>query len=254
MRSAGRNNKEFPKFACRLGLWRNLSLETGIRMRDLLVDNRAMLVTIAFAGTLLCIPGVRATSSTEVPPVVVSAASKQQPAQGDRFDLAKLQAGARVVYVSSGTKAFALRAIDGDPRTTFRFSSADLRPTVIIELAQNQPLYRVSVVYESGEGHVDIYLLAELAKDPSDLRNAKPLTSIVDLANDGEAAVNFEPSNARYVALRWTRHDKSGNRRLDIAEISAFSTSPAGQFSAIPTGDPPGDPLAGPPVIASVSP
>ena len=222
-------------------------------MRDLLLNGRAMLVAISFAGTLPYIPDVHGTQATETDRVVVSAASKQGPARRESFDLAKLQAGARVVYVSSGTKSFAFRAIDGDPRTTFRFSSADLHPTVIVELAKNQPLHRISVVYEMGQGHVDIYLLTELAKNPGDLRNAKPLTSVVDLAQDGEAATDFEPSNARYVALRWT-HDKSGNHPFNIAEISAFSFIPAEQVFPTISNAPPSDPSLGPPVIASVSP
>ncbi len=222
-------------------------------MRDLLLNGRAMLVAISFAGTLPYIPDVHGTQATETARVVVYPTTKPGPAQRRSFDLAKLQAGARVVYVSSGTKSFAFRAIDSDPRTTFRFSSADLHPTVIVELATNQPLHRVSVLYKTGEGHVDIYLLTALAKDPSDLRNAKPLASIVDLAENEEAAVDFAPSNARYVALRWT-HDKSGDHPFNIAEISAFSFIPAEQVFPVITNAPPSDPVLTPPVIASVSP
>ena len=222
-------------------------------MRDLFLNGRAMLVAISFAGTLPYIPDVNGTQATETARVVVYPTTKPGPAQRRSFDLAKLQAGARVVYVSSGTKSFAFRAIDGDPRTTFRFSSSDLHPTVIIELAKNQTLHRISVACEMGQGHVDIYLLTELAKNPGDLRNAKPLTSIVDLARNGEAAVDFEPSNARYVALRWS-HDKSGNHPFNIAEISAFSFVPGEQVSPVITSAPPSDPPLEPPVIASVSP
>ena len=223
-------------------------------MRDVLLDGRAMLVAIGFAGTLLCIRSVYGTQATETPRVVVYAPGKAAPERDDSFDLAKLQAGARVVYVSSGTKASAFRAIDDDPSTTFRFSSNDLHPTVIVELAKNQPLHRVSVTYKAGAGHVHIYLLTALAKRPDDLRNATPLTSIVDLATDGEAAIDFEPSSARYVALRWTR-DKSDTRSFDIGEISAFSFMPGGQASVVSTNaPPPTDPLFEPPVIASVSP
>ena len=136
--------------------------------------------------------------------------------------MAKLQVGARIVYISSGPKGVAFRSIDADRRTTFRFSSSDLHPTVIVELAQSQPLHRVSVVSKLGQGHVDIYLLTALAKDPADLRNAKPLASLVDLAKGGEVAVDFEPSNARYLALRWTR-EKPASRPLDVTEISAFA-------------------------------
>jgi hypothetical protein len=225
-----------------------------------------MLATIGFAGTFLCVPGIRGTPATEIPPVVVHAASKQRPAKGDSFDLAKLQAGARVVYVSSGTKASAFRAIDGDRRTKFRFSSADLHPTLIVELAQNQPLLRVSVVSEIGQGHLDIYLLTELAKNPGDLRNATPLTSIVDPAEDGEAAVDFEPRNTRYVALRWTR-EKTSNHPFDVAEISAFVFATWKDIPAVfsdpgihLTGEAGPDfsnklgTLADPPTVASVSP
>ena len=62
----------------------------------------------------------------------------------DEVDLAKVQAGGKVVLISSGVRGAGFRAIDDDHRTTFRFSSDDPRPTLIVQLIENRPIHRVS--------------------------------------------------------------------------------------------------------------
>ena len=190
-------------------------------MRYFFARQTRPLLSMNLTALLLFITSVSGTGAPETNDITYTTPSARSGKVAD-FDVAKLQVGARIVYISSGTKAVSFRTIDGERRTKFRFSSADLHPTVIVELAQNQPVHRVSVVSEIGQGHVDIYLLTALATDPGDLRNAKPLASIVGLAQGGEAAVDFEPSNARYVALRWSR-EKPSNHPLDVTEISAFA-------------------------------
>jgi hypothetical protein len=139
------------------------------------------------------------------------------------FNFANLYSRARVVWVSSGSKDLASRMIDDDPTTGFEFSPNDPHPTVIIELSGDERLRRVSAVYETERGRLDIYLLSEL-RDPGILDNLKPVATIADNAGAGKAAAEFEPHGARYVALRWTpaayRH---GRDRFEIAEVGAFS-------------------------------
>jgi len=166
------------------------------------------------------------------------------------IDLAKIQSGGQVFFVSSGQRAAAYHAIDDDRRTVFLFSISDPRPTLIVKLGQGKPVHRVSVVVGSQAEEVKVYLLDEIPRDPSDLDKAKSVATIVDLGVAREAAVDFEAKNARYVALRWPL-SRNRSHPQSIAEISAFS------YSADPTVavfDPPPDPIQVPPLIVSVSP
>lgn len=157
-----------------------------------------------------------------------------RPSEKGDFDLAKLEALGRVVYVSSGAIALSGRTIDNDTRTVFRFSGSDLHPTLIVELAQSEPLHRVSAVFD-GEGNtkLDAYLLSGLPTRPGDLTHATPLACLVDRAHvPAAAAAEFAPNTARYVAFRWTR-EKSTRNPFVVAEVGAFCTRPSIQFLAI---------------------
>jgi hypothetical protein len=150
-------------------------------------------------------------------------------------DLAKLEAQARVVYVSSGAFTLTGRMIDNDVRTVFRFSGSDLHPTVIVELVQSEPLHRARAVFNAeGNTKLDIYLLNELPKKPGELTDATPLACVVDRANlpTAAAAAEFAPNTARYVAFRWTR-EKSSRAPFAVAEIGAFSIQSAAQVLSI---------------------
>jgi hypothetical protein len=139
------------------------------------------------------------------------------------FNLANLYARARVVWVSSGSKDLVNRMIDDDPTTGFDFAADDPHPTAIVELAGDQRLRRVSAVYETQRGRLDIYLLNHL-RDPSTLDNLNPIVSLTDNAGDGKAAAEFNPRGARYVALRWTPSEhRRSDHKFKIAEIGAFS-------------------------------
>lgn len=180
--------------------------------------------------------------------------SNQTAADADDVDLAKVLADARVVYVSSGPKTAAFQAIDDNRRTVFQFSSSDPRPTVVVKLTESKPIHRVSVVPGSDSLKVDVYLLDELPRDLADLGKIKPLTSIVDLVVGKEAAVDFAPQKARYVALRWTLSTTAVGP-LRIAEISAFTKPDAPPIgAALAATDPPVSLVMGPPVITPVSP
>src|ERR1700730_7991530 len=142
------------------------------------------------------------------------------------FNFANLYARAHIVFVSSGTPFSAQRMIDDDTVTSFHFAKTDPHPTVIVELADREQLHRVSALYKMQAGRLDVYLLDQIPSDPSDLTDHAPIASITDPGN-GKAAVNFNPHNARYVALRWTPDStQSRNDDFELAEINAFGDVP----------------------------
>jgi hypothetical protein len=179
--------------------------------------------------------------------------AEQVVVTADEVDLAKVQAGGKVVLISSGVRGGGFRAIDDNHRTTFRFSSDDPRPTLIVQLIENRPVHRVSAVVGSKSGKIDVYLLNGLPRLPSDLDLLNPIGSIVDPMVAREASIQFAPQNARYVALRWTWTNQAGEP-LNVAEVSAFSKgdSPAG--SAALASDPPIYLVGGPPILPTISP
>jgi len=210
----------------------------------------------------------RLNQAAQASSTVAHTALSRRPDDALTLNFANLYASARVVYVSSGAMSLAGRVIDDDVLTAFRFSASDAHPTVIIELAENERLHRVSAVYKAEAGRVDVYLLTDLNKDPGDLRDVKPIASIADRSGSGKTAVNFDPRGARYVALRWTG-DRPGGEPFEIAEISAFGVVPLSilDLNQVPDVVAQSFPvkgvldfsnaletLANPPAIASVSP
>ena len=148
-------------------------------------------------------------------------------------DWAKLQARARVAYISSGPRPLTGRMIDNDLTTTFRFSESDKSPTVIVELAQSVELHRIRTVFKGDNARLDVFLLNELPKNENNLQLAKPFASTVNLPeNQGTVTVDFSPGSARYVALRWTGN--KSREPFQIAEISAFSNEPADWIASDP--------------------
>ena len=179
------------------------------------------------------------------------------------FNFANLYARARIVYISSGPREYAKRMIDDDVITAFQFSPTDPHPTVIVELADRERLHRVSAVYKMDKGHLDVFLLEELAHEPGNLNGAKPIASATDTDGDGKAAVDFDPHGARYVALRWTPADGTATRGFEVAEVSAFGEMPLSMLSTMEVPDVYADNSAGllsppplvvqPPVLPVVS-
>lgn len=152
------------------------------------------------------------------------------------FDFANVYARARVVYASSGAFNSARRMIDDDTTTAYKFGAADARPLVVVELAESERLHRVSALYTMKSGRLDVFLLDELANDPTDLRAANLIASVVDRERKGKAAVDFDAQGARYVALRWTPEGDSRGEGFEVAEINAFGDVPLSMvsFTAMP--------------------
>jgi hypothetical protein len=192
--------------------------------------------------------------SLNLSPTRAAEPSNQAVVDADEVDLAKVQSGGRIVFVSSGPRQRSFHAIDNDRRTTFRFSNEDLHPTMIVELAGDQPVYRVSVVPGSQGGQVDVYLLNELPRNFGDLATVKPTATIVDLVVARETAVEFAPQLARYVALRWAQN-KPLVSAPEVAEVSVFTKGdPPHIADALAATDPPIYLVSGPPVITPISP
>jgi hypothetical protein len=162
---------------------------------------------------------------TSLPARAADEASTRPTNSGEEIvDMAKVQAGGQVAFVSSGQRMAVFHAIDDDRRTIFRFSESDAHPTLIIKLNETRPVHRVSLVPASETVQVNVYLLDELPRKASDLDALKPLTSIVNLVVGREAAAEFAPQNARYVALRWILAKPSAGP-VKVAEVSAFAQS-----------------------------
>jgi hypothetical protein len=190
------------------------------------VLHRHLLVASLAIALILPISRARAqTGAANYPEVTVQAT----PAE---YDWAKLGAGGRIVYISSGMRVLADRMVDNDMGTIFRFPASDPRPTVIVELAQAQLLHRVSAVFKTEDARLDVFLLDALPKDQADLRSEKGLATTVDPLQEGWfGARDFTPSSAHYVMFQWTR--KNSNGPFEVAEISAVSAEPIETILAI---------------------
>jgi len=187
-------------------------------------------------------------------PICAAETSTRVVVTAEDVDLAKIQSGGQVVFVSSGQRPAVSHAIDDDRRTVFLFSTSDPRPTLVIKLIQSKPVHRVSVVVGSEAGKVDIYLLDEFRGNGSDLDKLKPVASIVDLGVARETVADFAPQSARYVALRWAL-PKTYSHALAIAEIGAFSNAANLTAATLVASEPPrANPIEAPPLVVSVSP
>ncbi len=140
------------------------------------------------------------------------------------FDYANVGAKARVVYVSSGTFDGTRQMIDQKKETGYTFSRTDRHPTVIVELAADEEIHRVTAQYRlHTPGRLDVYLLNDVSKSATDLNYQTPIASVADEDGDGNAAVDFDPEGARYVAVRFTPVDSlGGDRPFEIVEIDVF--------------------------------
>jgi hypothetical protein len=170
-------------------------------------------------------------------------------------DMAKVQSGGEVAFVTSGQRPAVMHAIDDDRRTIFQFSESDTHPTLIVKLNETRPVSRVSLVPESDALQVNVYLLDELPRKVSDLDSLKPVTSIVNLVVGREVAASFAPQNARYVAFRWILATPTAGS-VKVAEVSAFAQSDSHRAADLLAAADPADSfkVVEPPDVAVVSP
>lgn len=189
------------------------------------------LLPLARATALLCasigagltarvVPAAEATDSIQA---VAYNTVTVRPTSRVECDLAKLQARARVIWVSSGAIAFSVRAIDDDAKTVFRFSGSDLHPTLILELADSEPLDGVSALFDPEEGSkLEVFLTNQLPKQVDQSGVGQSLLCLTDPRNPNQSGAEFAATNARYVIFRWTR-TKATKSPFGVAEVSVFS-------------------------------
>jgi hypothetical protein len=136
------------------------------------------------------------------------------------LDSAKTDGHGRIVYVSSGPNALAANMIDNDPGTAFRFSKSDLHPTVIMELPQNEPVHGIKLSSKANGAGIAVYLTSEMPPGKGDFDFVKPVTSLKD-CNEGNAAIEFDTHDARYVTLRWTRQTVA-DEPVRVSEVTVL--------------------------------
>lgn len=109
------------------------------------------------------------------------------------FNFANQYALGRVVYVSSAGPASPARMIDDDASTSFSFAPNDQNPTVIIGLANQRKLHRVTALSEISDARVEVYLLDELETNLGDLSHARLVGSVETKPGASNVAVDFVP-------------------------------------------------------------
>jgi hypothetical protein len=190
-------------------------------------------------------------------PIRAADESSSQPTNtGEEVvDMAKVQSGGRVAFVTSGQRPAVLHVIDDDRRTVFQFSESESHPTLIVKLNETQQVRRVSLVPGSEALQVNIYLLDQLPRKGSDLGSLKPVTSIVNLVVGREAAADFAPQNAHYVVLRWILAAPFAGS-VKVAEVSAFAQTDSHRPTDLLAAADPANSfqVIGPPDVAVVSP
>lgn len=201
-------------------------------MRLLPISPGRVLLVTSVATVLFTEPALTAEPTDAVQPVGYTTLTVR-PNNTVEYDLAKLEARARIVNVSSGANAFTVRMIDNDRRTVFRFPGHDVHPTIIVELAGREPIHRVGAVFDPEQNvKLDVYLINELPKNLTSLDGAQPLSCPIDRAHPNEAGIDFAPTNARYVVYRWTRQGKTRSP-FQVAEVSALSSAAPEQIPPI---------------------
>ena len=170
----------------------------------------------------------------------VSADDKSEAFGLISYNLTDLHARSRAIYVSSGDDVTqANNMIDGQPASSYRFSSEDGTPATVIDLGKATTLRRICALYAPRHVAVDFYVLQSLpaAQGPNlrlnDARLAKltPVRSVLD-EGTGRAAVDFPEMTGRYILVKWAPVGQQ-DAPFSVAEISAFGTTRNLTFAAI---------------------
>ncbi len=154
------------------------------------------------------------------------------------FNYANQYAFGRVAYVSSSGPTSPSRMIDDDASTFFSFAPNDPQPTIVLALASQQKLHRITALSAISDARVEVYLLDRLETDPADLSHARLVGSTTTNSSDDTLGVDFPAQTARYVALRWVpetsaERDRGGRRGVRIRKCASFggrSWGTAGSF------------------------
>ena len=128
------------------------------------------------------------------------------------FNYANRSAFGHVAYVSSWPTSPS-RMIDDDASTFFSFAPNDPHPTIVLALASQQKLHRVTALSGISDARVEVYLLDRLETDPADLSHARLVGSATTNSSDDTLGVDFPSQTAHYVALRWYRNIRTKESR-----------------------------------------
>lgn len=192
-------------------------------------------------------------------PRKVSFASESPSFSLINYNFTDLHIRARALYASSGDLKQANKMLDGQPGSTYDFAAGDSAPTAVIDLGRERTLSRISALYSAQAGSVDFYVLNKLPINPATdanqsalqkisnepqtadlpgnikvsdatLASIKPVGSVVS-TDQGRAAVDFAPTNGRYIMLKWHPATVQG-QTFSVAQVAAFGRSLNGQTAS----------------------
>ncbi len=78
------------------------------------------------------------------------------------YDFASLYTGTEIAYINSGTLVDANLMIDDDSLTYYEFSPEDNQSILVLDLKQEALVNKVSLLYETGPGQLEFYVLPTL--------------------------------------------------------------------------------------------
>ncbi|WP_309398701.1 hypothetical protein [Cerasicoccus maritimus] len=82
-----------------------------------------------------------------------------------KYNYASAHSDSRVSYVSSGDASQAIAMIDDDVESSYEFSPDDKENIVIVDLGDQREVNSVSMLFESGPGTFDFYVVNKLPDD-----------------------------------------------------------------------------------------
>lgn len=104
------------------------------------------------------------------------------PEDTTKFNFAALTTGSRVTHVSGGDYTMIDSVVDDDVETYYEFPADSTEDVLIIDMAEQREINRVSMLFEAGPGDLNFYLLNDL---PEDLRSPSA-TSASETTSTGD--------------------------------------------------------------------
>jgi len=200
--------------------------------------NRSWIATIIFARLLFLLASVNADTATMSP---------NDPTP-------KLFTHARVLYVSSGLFPLGTKMGSGGAPAVLRFSGSDPHPTVIFEFPYNEQLRQISSTYQTDGTALDVYLLNDLPSNGRGFLGRHPTASLNNPINRNGSVIDFAPTSARYIVLRWARNNVT-REAFEVSEVTFSGTESEGQIQAPMVASSANvEPLPAPPTVPSISP
>ncbi|WP_229792106.1 hypothetical protein, partial [Cerasicoccus arenae] len=162
-------------------------------MAHLVIDQAGVIGNMGAFGNL-SVAEVRMREQKRDENIAANTASstKSKPV---KFNYASAHADSRVSYVSSGQADYAMSMIDDDVESFYDFDSSDQENVVIVDLSDQREVNSVSMLFESGPGNFDFYVVNKLPDDVKDVLDrqekdaAKKADSSTTKADDDMAMI-----------------------------------------------------------------